>query len=254
MIWELRKENYDLAIQVGEGSVTSWLFTHLCGAKKNLGQRGRLQNTYDWLVDGKTNHAYELPSAIAHSLGLSCESLPWMVVSEMEHARAEALLKVSSRGGVVGVFVGGHLDKRLPLDFWQAQIRELNMTGEGYVVMVGPEEEHYRPYLEQCCGSQGQILPLMPIREFAAVLTHIITLITPDTGPMHMATALGVPVIAILNARKSHKFCPQGIADKILFRPTPRDVTTVLSASPLIQFGWARTEHMLDRKLLLGDF
>ncbi|MAM58924.1 MAG: glycosyl transferase [Salinicola sp.] len=253
MIWELRRENYDLAIQIGEGSLTSWAFTHLCGAKKTLGQKGRLQNTYDWLIEGKTSHAYELPSAIAHSLGLHCESLPWMVVSEKEHARAKELFKHSSEGGVVGVFVGGHLDKRLPLIFWQAQIRELNMTGENYVVMVGPEEEHYRQHLEQCCGPQGQILPLMPIREFAAVLSHVITLITPDTGPMHMATALGVPVIALLNTDKSRKFCPKGIADKTLFRPTPTEVVAVLSGSPLIQSDRARKEHMLDRRMLLGS-
>jgi len=149
------------------------------------------------------------------------------------------------------MFVGGHLDKRLPLRFWQEQIEELNVWGEPYVVMVGPEEEKYRSELEQCCGAAGRVLPLMPIREFAAVLSHMITLITPDTGPMHMATALGVPVIALLNVEKSRKFAPKGIADNVLFCPTAKEVVSVLSRSPLIQSGWARREHMLDRKLSL---
>ena len=254
MIWELRKENYDLAIQVGEGSLTSWVFTYLCGAKKTLGQKGRLQNTYDWLTEGKTNHAYELPSAIASSLGLHCEPLPRIVVSEREHAWAQTFLKHSLTGGIVGVFVGGHLDKRFPLSFWQEQIQELNKLGEKYVVMVGPEEDHYRQYLEQCCGPLGQILPIMPIRQFAAILSHLIMLITPDTGPMHMAAALGVPIIALLNAEKSRKFCPKGIADKTLFRPTPQEVVAMLLASPLIESDRARKEHMLDRRMLMGSY
>ncbi|WP_083627735.1 glycosyltransferase family 9 protein [Salinicola sp. MH3R3-1] len=254
MISQLREADYDLAIQVGEGSLTSWFFTQLCGAKKTLGQRGKLQNTYDWLLEGKINHAYELSSVIAHTLGLSCESLPWMVVSEKEHVGAARLIHQSSEKGVVGVFVGGHLDKRLPIDFWQSVISALNESGESYLVMIGPEEEKYRTELSRYCGTSGQVLPLMPLREFAGVLSHVITLITPDTGPMHMATALGVPVIALLNVPTSHKFAPRGVADRVLVRPTADEVTQILMASPLVQSTEARTEHMLDRKMSFRRF
>jgi len=226
MILALRKEHYDLAIQVGEGSLTSWLLTQLSGAKKTLGQSGKLQNTYDWLLEGKTRHAYELASAIAHPLGLKCESLPWMLISEQEHERAANLIDRSSNEGVIGVFVGGHLDKRLPLEFWQTLIHRLDELGDNYLIMIGPEEEQYREELERYCGPSGQVLPLMPIREFAAVL----------------------------NTEKSRKFSPRGIADRVIFRPTADEVAEILLASPLVQSPSARAEHMLDRKMSFRRF
>lgn len=251
LILALRRNRYDLAIQVGEGSLTSWLFLQLCGASRLLGQSGRLQHTYDWLLDGTARHAYDLSGNIAQALGLTCQRLPWMIVTKDEASHVETLLPSATRGGVVGLFVGGHLDKRLPLNFWLSLLEALNESRERYLVMLGPEEEQHRSALIKACGTQGRILPLLPLRDFAAALTHVITLITPDTGPMHIASALGVPVVAVLNSDKSYKFVPHGIADKALYQPSAEDVMACLRRSPLLSSPGMRTEHMLDRKMLL---
>lgn len=251
LILALRRNRYDLAIQVGEGSLTSWLFAQLCGASRLLGQKGRLEHTYDWLLDGTTRHAYDLSGNIAQALGLECQRLPWMLITKNEASQVETLVSGATHGGVIGLFVGGHLDKRLPLSFWLSLVQALNESREQYVVMLGPEEEQHRSALVQACGTQGRILPLLPLRDFAAALTHVITLITPDTGPMHIASALGVPVVAILNSEQSYKFLPQGLADRALFKPDVPEVMACLKRSPLLGSPGMRVEHMLDRKMLL---
>lgn len=246
LLTTLRRRKYDLAIQVGEGSVTSWVFTQLCGAQQTLGQRGRLEDTYDWVSEGKPEHAHELACALAAPLGLACEPRPWLVVSEQERADATARLAALSPSDFsVGIFIGGHLDKRLPLSFWQAMLHELDKRGVPHLVLLGPEESAQRPYLEQACGHHGRVLPPRPLREFIALLANLPRLITPDTGPMHMAAALGVPVVALLNVPGSYKFAPRSSADLALFQPEPTTVARLtLNSLP----SSAKTVHALYPK------
>lgn len=230
LLGELRRREYDLAIQLGEGSLTSWLFTQLCGARQTLGQRGRLESTYDWVCAESPKHAHELASSLAVSLGIACEPHPWMALSRQEHeAAVETLARLSMPGQAVGVFIGGHLDKRQPLHFWQALLQELDARRQPYLVLLGPEEARQYTNLESVCGTHGYILPPMPLREFAAILAHLPQLITPDTGPMHMAAALEVPVVALLNVVGSYRFAPTGSANLVLFRPDPAVVADLVS-------------------------
>ncbi|WP_111414827.1 glycosyltransferase family 9 protein [Billgrantia lactosivorans] len=230
LLGELRRREYDLAIQLGEGSLTGWAFTQLCGARQTLGQPGRLEGTYDWVAEPAPAHAHALASSLAAPLGLACEPRPWLVLSRQEHDAALALLaRLSLPPTAVGIFVGGHLDKRLPLRFWQALLRALEARQQPYVVLLGPEEARHLPALASTCGVHGRLLPPLPLREFAAVLAQLPQLVTPDTGPMHMAAALAVPVMALLNVPGSRRFAPEGPADLVLFQPDPETVAEHVS-------------------------
>lgn len=221
----LRRRKYDLAIQAGENSLTSWLLMQTCGARQRLGQRGRLESSYDWVSHVSPSHAHQRASSLAASLGLVCAARPWLVVSEQERrAAAVKLIGPSGRQASIGIFVGGHLDKRLPLEFWQDLLRELEQRKEPYLVLLGPEEAAMRTPLESASGEFGRVLPQIPLRDFLGVLANLSCLITPDTGPMHMAAALEVPVLALLQVEKSRKFSPRGPSDSILFQPTPSEV------------------------------
>ncbi|MCI0511204.1 heptosyltransferase-3 [Chromohalobacter marismortui] len=225
LLVRLRRRQFDLAIQAGENSLTSWLLMKTCGARQRLGQRGRLETSYDWVCHVSPSHAHERASSLAASLGLACAARPWLVVSEHERrAAAVRMTGLSGRQASIGIFVGGHLDKRLPLEFWQDLLRELERRKTPYLVLLGPEESAMRTPLESGCGEFGRVLPHMPLRDFLGVLANLECLITPDTGPMHMAAALDVPVLALLQVEKSRKFSPRGPSDSILFQPTPSEV------------------------------
>jgi len=228
----LRRRKYDLAVQVGDNSLTSWLLMQFCGARQRLGQRGRLEASYDWVSDVSPSHVYELTSSLAASLGLACSSRPWLMISEQERrAAAPRLISPLGLRTSIGIFVGGHLDKRLPLEFWQDLLRELELRQTPYLVLLGPEEEAMRTPLESASGEFGRVLPQIPLREFLGVLANLERLITPDTGPMHMAAALGTSVLALLQVEGSRKFSPQGSSDSILFQPTPAEVANQVCAT-----------------------
>lgn len=232
LLIRLRRRQYDLAIQIGEGSLTSWLLIQLCGARQSLGQRGRLEASYDWVSDVSPPHAHELASSLAASLGLACASRPWLVMSERESRCAAARLAgFSGQQAPIGIFVGGHLDKRLPLEFWLELLRGLEQRRQPHLVLLGPEEATLHTPLKSACGEFGRVLPRMPLRDFLAVLANLRRLITPDTGPMHMAAALEIPILALLQVKGSRKFAPKGPNDRVLFRPTPAEVAEEASAT-----------------------
>jgi heptosyltransferase-3 len=231
-LWrKLRKRRYDLAIQVADTSLTGWLCLKAAGARRTLGANARLAGRYDavYLLPLGQTHAYDMAATIAHSLGLDCESRPWMMISKPEQAQAQAQFEQWSREPFnVGVFVGGHLNKRLPLTFWQALCDALNARGIRFILLIGPEEAALQSALQHRLGRHGHIAPSMPLRTFAATLGQLPRLITPDTGPMHMAVALGVPVTAVLNVAGSQKFAPRGPADQVLFSPSPAETVDAI--------------------------
>ena len=232
LLWrKLRQRRYDLAIQVADTSLTGWLCMKASGAKQTMGADARLKGAYNYVYPAQKGqaHAYNMAANIARPLGLTCSPRPWMVVSDDEKQQAKAMLHdIAAPPFAIGLFVGGHLDKRLPLPFWQDLCRELNARQLAFIVLIGPEEEHLRPALEACRGMHGNIAPLMPLRTFAAVLTQLPRLVTPDTGPMHMAAALDIPVTAVLNIALSRKFSPRGADDQILISPQPVAVVEAL--------------------------
>ena len=65
----------------------------------------------------------------------------------------------------------------------------------------------------------NQIVPLsLPLREFMAVLSQCAVFICNDSGPMHIATALNVPVVAVFGPTEPAWFGPLGPKIKIVIR------------------------------------
>ena len=63
------------------------------------------------------------------------------------------------------------------------------------------------------------VLPLaLPLKEFVAVLNHCRMFVCNDSGPMHMAAALNVPVVAVFGPTEPAWFGPLGTHHQIVIR------------------------------------
>lgn len=62
--------------------------------------------------------------------------------------------------------------------------------------------------------------PSLPLRQFMAVLSRCRLLICNDSGPMHIATALNVPVVAVFGPTEPAWFGPLGQGNRLVIRPT----------------------------------
>ena len=84
--------------------------------------------------------------------------------------------------------------KRWPLRHWIALAQRL----QGRFQLrwsLGPEEEDLRAWLPQ--ATQVPALPPMGLWELASVLRQADRVIAPDTGLLHLAVVLGVPVLGL---------------------------------------------------------
>ena len=83
-----------------------------------------------------------------------------------------------------------------PLQYWQRLIEMLTGSAGLSVFINGTsdEESHFRSLLDNAgvYSLFGSALP-----DLADALTHAKALVTVDTGTMHLATALGTPVVAL---------------------------------------------------------
>jgi ADP-heptose:LPS heptosyltransferase len=62
--------------------------------------------------------------------------------------------------------------------------------------------------------------------ELAAILENACIVVTTDSGPMHMAAATGVPVVALFGPGDPKRYCPRGQPGQTIIlqgRSAPRD-------------------------------
>ncbi|MGP9466628.1 glycosyltransferase family 9 protein [Halomonas sp. TP35] len=237
LLRRLRAQSYDLAVQVSGGSTSGFIVTRLIGARYSMGSGKGHQRWYNIEVEGKSSHAYDAIVNLTRPLGVACRNRPLLRLTEQE--RYQAMTKIRQLFSLHGdhpadtdfiaIFVGGHQDKRLPLAFWLMLIDVMEARKIRYVVFLGPEELRLLAPIEQRLMSSlyGNLCPPLSIRHFAAVLGRARLLVTPDSGPMHLAAALDIATISLVRQKKSLAFVPREDYDTILWRP---EISTVIDA------------------------
>ena len=233
----LRRRQFDVAIAASAGSFSGGLYTFLSGAHYRIGIAGRSDRFLNVrLPRVRVAHAYDNAPVFARALGVSCPDHPVYRVSDAEDAEALRILRelgLMDNGTVrpfLAVFIGGHLRKRSPQSLWFAVARELDRLGIAVAIFLGPEEATCAPRLRAALSPSVRIVSPQPLRIFAALLAKAGLLLTPDSGPMHLAAALQVPTIAVLQAKQSNFYRPRGANDQALTAPTVEAVVTAVTA------------------------
>jgi len=119
---------------------------------------------------------------------------------------------------------------RLMADFRQ---RCSNGNTPRCVIIGGPgEEELGRSVAARLKGEVVMLSGRTTIRELLAVVKRCAIFMTNDTGPMHVAQALGVPVVAIFGSTDSDSTGPIGQAHGVVRSPV-RCAPCLLRACPI---------------------
>lgn len=104
-------------------------------------------------------------------------------------------------------------------------IDQLKEHGVSTLVFVGPNEIDMAESLQAKAGFTVHVMPPRCPCTFGSLLARTTLLLTPDSGAMHLAAAIAVPLIAILQKDRSRFYVPQRSATSMLIRP---EVTTVM--------------------------
>jgi heptosyltransferase II len=116
--------------------------------------------------------------------------------------RAEEFLAAAGIGTnrqLIAVAPGAaHFTKRWPMHHWTALARRLIENGNDVVVTGGPADRELAAEVVEAGGERAvSAAGEFDLQGSAAVLKRARALISGDTGLMHMATAVGTPVLAL---------------------------------------------------------
>ena len=203
----LRGNRYDVAFDASAMhafSLSSAIITALSGARRTVGfDRG----------DAKVflNELVPQPALPLHETQIQLGLLRHLVavgMEEPESAQPECHLSVEERadgevlwsswgleGDSVALFVGARAEKRWPLSSFLELARRILAQGRRCVLFAGPAEKFLLSGLRLPDGLV--MAPSLPLRRFASVLSQSRAVVTADTGPMHLAVALGVSTVEL---------------------------------------------------------
>ncbi len=109
-----------------------------------------------------------------------------------------------------------HPDKAWPMGYWLSLIPLIERQGLDWVI-VGKNPDHL-----QALDDPRNLTGRTALRETCAILSQARALVTADSGPMHLATAVGTPVVALFGpTAQVWGFYPSGPFDTVLERTMP---------------------------------
>ncbi len=238
LLLKLRRENYDLAVEVScSQSALGGFVVGLSGARLKVGREGKSDFWYDAKIPKPLEpNKYRLLPAFVAAMGLETEEVfPKIILSSEEIAAGNEILcsaGFDDSAPILGVFVGGRKrhGKRWPANNFTRLIQNLTAQRVRVVTFLGPEE---RKLMALFCNDLSANAPVIfepSLRKFAAIVSHCDLFLTCDSGPMHLACALGVRTIAIFQNRDFDRWGPPLHSARIVYDPKGVSVETVEAA------------------------
>ena len=144
---------------------------------------------------------------------------PLLAIPDVARRSARARLSSSAAAPVVGIHVsGGRLVKQWEPEKFAAVGRRMADRGATLVLTGGPADRPLVDIVKAQIPAERRIdlAGELDLLQLAAVLEQLDLLLTGDTGPMHLAAAVGTPVVAVFGPSKPARYATQGPADRIV--------------------------------------
>lgn len=216
---ELAEEHFDVAIDL-HGNLRSGLATYLSRAPVRIGYaRGQCREWNhlftNWRVSVAAVHRAERHLAVLRGAGVPVEGMPPPVVPEEPAAanRIEGFLSAVRSGDspVIVVHPGTSqfgAYKQWPVERFATVVRNLCEQMRARVVVTwGPGE---RAMAEGAAGGVrgATVAPETSLEELAALVRRCDLFIGADSGPLHLASAVGTPVVALFGPKAPARYGP----------------------------------------------
>jgi lipopolysaccharide heptosyltransferase II len=228
----LRRQRFDLAVvsnpkkelhlavwlagipmRVGYARKWGWLLTHRLPDAKALGERHEVEYNLDLI------RAVGIPVSVVRP------EVPHFASEQVEVLQLihQQGVKISEPFVVVHPWTSNPI-KRWPLDRYRSLMQGIVERLHMNVVVVGGREERQRV---------ADVLPELPVADLvgrltltqlAALLQRARAMISNDSGPMHLAAALGTPTIALFGTEDAaagpRRWGPWGEGHVVIWRPS----------------------------------
>jgi lipopolysaccharide heptosyltransferase I len=229
----IRRASFDVAIDL-QGLLKSGLLTAYTGAPLRIGfSAGRCRERWNALFTNRhvtppdsARHVVEQYLALLAPLGIEPGPAEFHVPvpAAAERRIEEFLVNEGVKPGdrLVAINPGaGHPLKRWSVARFAALAERLaTEAGARVLLLWGPDEAHMAREISLALPGHGALLaPPTDLGELTALLKRCRLMIANDTGPLHLAAALGTPALGLYGPTRAERNGPYGTRSRGLQSP-----------------------------------
>jgi ADP-heptose:LPS heptosyltransferase len=206
------------------GNLRSGLVGRMSGAEVRVGYAGhqqkegnRLFTTHRVPSGDRRTPRMERNLDLVRALGLADGPLPVgrLPIADAGTAEASAIAnRLGPAGGYAVVSPGAsalQAYKKPPSDLLVGACRQLSVRNTAALVVYGPGEESDARTVVEAAGGSATLAPPTRLPTLAALLRNARLFVGGDSGPLHMACAVGCPVLGIYGPTDPQVNQPWGV-------------------------------------------
>ena len=231
VVKDVRQRKFDFVIDLHSFSETN-LLGFFSGASKRLFSR-RPGRSLDFLANFSPKppvdkndpgqHLIDRYLDVLVPLGIKDQPRVPRLLTRAEDDRAVDVLlrkaKAETGTPLVGLFPGaGHPGRCWPLEQF-AELADFLIRNDGVrpIIFVGPEERHLVQRMRALFPSTCVVLEKLTIPQLAAAQARLAVFVSNDTGPVHIAAAVGTPIVVMIDLPRPHAYVPTGASQRLIF-------------------------------------
>jgi len=220
----LRLRRYDVALDF-QGLVKSAVLARMSGAARVLGfDRAALREPaaglfyHDRIDVGDRGHVIDKNLRLAAAVGAQAAPIEFPIGAVDSAAAAEVHRRCPAGYAVINPGAAWP-NKRWPPARFGAIAGVLRQRfGLASVVLWGPDESHLAEAVVASSGGAAIAAPETSLRDLVAIARGARLILSGDTGPLHIAVAVGVPAVALFGPTDAGRNGPWHARDRSLSR------------------------------------
>lgn len=229
----LRAARFDLVVDL-QGLLRSGMMARLAGAPVRIGLANAREGS-PWLYTHRVGvpeadmHAIDRYLLVARALGATVPPRPVYALrpSIADHDRVARLRQAKGLSGdrpyIAMVVSARWPTKRWPAAFFADTADRIQQEGLGRVALIGGLED--RGVAQQVTRAMKtdavDLVDACGVGLLPALLQTASLLVSNDSGPMHVAAAMGTPVVALFGPTSPSRTGPYGPRHLVLQNPVP---------------------------------
>ena len=228
LVRNLRKSSYDVAIDAAHphsfslsGAVSAAMSGSNCRISTSTGNNN----------DGWYTHTVPAPlldwheSRALHSLGSVWDGWPAWSPPLLTSLQSE-------KRNAVGFHVGASGMKKYPQDLMEKLVKMISGRIHLELYWGSREEKATAEHLAR--NFDVEVMPELTITGMLDRIAGLRLFVSADNGPMHVASALSVPVIALFRVDNRERFAPLSDGSEVLYAPEGADPADVIEIAEKI--------------------
>jgi heptosyltransferase I len=233
-LWDLRQSLRRLDIQLSidlQGLAKSGMMALMAWAPHRIGCSGLREISY-WisrsLPEGRDLHAIDRNLKVPEFLGAP-SGVPKFIMglTPEEEQWAESFLnphRIPEDSNLIGLQIGASFQQKCwPIPKWLTLIKKLSENPKLRLILFGDQSDRDRldSHISDIPSRVISTVGDLSLRQLMALIQRCRIFIGADTGPLHLAVGLGLPVIALYGADAPQWTGPYGPRHRVHYKKLP---------------------------------